>query len=452
MYVAVQQKYMAITMQRRTPFKMLGAGVAMFVLSVQLHAQVAFAPGINYGVGGRPESVIAADVNGDGKVDLICANALDNTLSVLTNNGSGGFALSCTLNVGDYPYSVTAADVNGDGKMDLICANAGDDSLSVLTNDGSGGFALASTLSVGYFPISVTAADVNGDGKMDLICANENSGTLSVLTNDGSGAFVLSSTLEVGTYPSSVVAADVNGDGKVDLICANAGGNSLSVLTNDGSGGFALSSTPVVDYNPEYLVATDVNGDGKVDLISGNYNSTSLSVLTNDGSGDFTLTCTVSVVDQSTRQGCPHGLTAADLNGDGKVDLICANLCDGTLQVFTNDGSGVFALYSMVSVGSGPASVTAADVNGDGKVDLICSTTDNTLSVFIAVPTLTINRLGSDMQVSWPSAWTNWILQQNSNLATTNWSASGSISDNGTNKSITIQSPTGSLFFRLCNP
>jgi hypothetical protein len=444
-------KYMAITRQTRTPLEILVAVAVLFALVPQLHAQVAFAP-VNYGVGGRPESAIAADVNGDGKPDLICANALDDTLSVLTNNGIGGFVLACTLNVGGYPYSVTAADVNNDGKVDLICANAGENSLSVLTNDGRGGFSLSSTLGVGNFPISITTASVNGNSNMDLICANEFDGTLSVLTNDGNGGFALASTLEVGTYPSSVVAVDINADGKVDLICANAGGNTLSVLTNDGSGGFALSSTPVVDYDPEYLLATDVNDDGKVDLISGNYNSVSLSVLTNDGGGGFTLASTVSLLDQSTRMGCPHGLTLADLRGNGTLDLICANLCDGTLQIFTNTGSGGFALCSMLEVGSGPVSVSAADVNGDGKVDLISADADNTLSVFIAVPTLAINQLGSDLRVSWPSGWTNWTLQQNSNLMTTNWVASGNISDNGTNKSTTLSSSVGNLFFRLCYP
>jgi hypothetical protein len=77
---------------------------------------------------------VATDVNGNGKVDLICANSGDNTLSVLTNNGTGGFVLATTLSVGSRPWSVVAAAVNGDGKEDLICANSADTTLSVLTN------------------------------------------------------------------------------------------------------------------------------------------------------------------------------------------------------------------------------------------------------------------------------------------------------------------------------
>src|ERR1051325_11711340 len=207
------------------------------------------------GAGAVPEAVVAADVNGDGKLDLISANyggGSGNTLSVLTNNGSGAFVLASSPMVGAGPEGVVAADVNGDGKPDLISANSGGgfgNTLTGLTNNGSGGFVLASSPTVGDTPISVTAADVNGDGKLDLICANFNANKLTVLTNSGSGGCALSSSPTVAFQPASVVAADVNGDGRVDLISANynaGSGNTLTVLTNNGSGGFVLASSPGV--------------------------------------------------------------------------------------------------------------------------------------------------------------------------------------------------------------
>jgi hypothetical protein len=175
-------------------------------------------------------------------------------------------------------------DVKGDGKVDLICVNSGSDTLSVLTNDGRAGFAIATTLIVGNGPTSVTAADVNGDGKMDLICANQQDGTLSVITNDGNGGFALSSSPSAGNYPYSVTAADVNEDGKVDLICANSGpymGDTLSVLTNDGKGGFGRACSLVVGSEPFQIAAADLNGDGKVDFICANAGGNTLSVLIN---------------------------------------------------------------------------------------------------------------------------------------------------------------------------
>ena len=350
--------------------------IALCVLNPQLQAQVSFTLSSSPHVGSQARSVVAADVNGDGKVDLVSGNNTANSFSVLTNNGNGGFVLASTPGVST-PVSVTAADVNSDGKLDLACANAGDNTLSVMTNNGSGDFVLASAPGVGSDPFSVVAADVNGDGKLDLINANLGDNTLTVLTNNGSGGFMLASTLGVGSAPSSVTAVDVNGDGKLDLINANAGVNTLSVLTNDGSGGFVLASTLNVGSFPVAVTAADVNGDGKVDLISANRNANTLSVLSNDGSGGFVLASTAGVGSS------PSSVTAADINGDGKVDLVSANVSDSTLSVLTNDGSGGFVLASTPGAGFSPRSGVAADVNGDGKLDLISANVDNTLSVLM---------------------------------------------------------------------
>jgi len=436
-------------------------------------------------VGQLPYSVCATDVNGDSKLDLISANYYDGTLTVLTNDGNGGFMLASTLFVGT-PVSVCAADVNGDGKMDLISADLGpsngpyNNTLTVMTNDGVGGFTFASAPIVGVGPDSVCAADVNGDGKMDLICANLVDKTVTVLTNDGQGGFVMSSTLRAGTEPECVCAADVNGDGKMDLICVNYEYPML-IYTNDGSGGFKAASGYSVG-GADCVVAADVNGDGKIDLICSDYGTSlmqstnygALEVLTNDGSGHFQLSSSLSVL------GNVYSVCAADVNGDGKIDLITANFAyyvlayplygfvniTNVVTVFTNDGSGNFAFATSPSVGNGPYWAIAADVNGDGKMDLISANAgDDTLTVLTngtifspaaSPPPLAITPSGLGMQVSWPSASPGWSLQQNPDLATANWGPSGysgyNILDDGTNKSLTMPTMPGNLFFRLLHP
>jgi hypothetical protein len=234
-----------------------------------------------------PSSVTAADINGDGKVDVICAST-NNSLIILTNNGSGRFADDqhnlfppITLPVGGCPLSVAAADLNGDGKVDLTTANYHDDSLSVLINDGGGIFHCSATLTVGNHPVCVIAADVNGDGWPDLVSANCWSSTLSVLTNTGSGSFVLATWPPVGPSPVSVVAADINGDGRMDLITADGGSTRLTVVTNNGSGGFPVAAELYFGGYPQAVVAADLNRDGTIDLATAAWSLDALVIFTN---------------------------------------------------------------------------------------------------------------------------------------------------------------------------
>lgn len=454
--------------------------LVFFIGLHQASAQVTFAPAASYPVS-HIASVTAADINGDGKVDLICPNiTAPGSITILTNDGIGGFMPASTPGGGNYPAVCVAADISGKGRVDLITANPytsspqpysfNGNTLTVLTNNGSGVFASNATCTVGSGAISVVAADISGDGGVDLISANYNDGTVTVLTNNGAGGFGFNATCSVGSGPNFVVAADVNGDGAVDLIAANGGtvtqGNTLTVLTNNGDGVLSSNATCTVGAGPFGLAAADINGDGKVDLISANLgsggNGSTLTVLTNNGSGGFVLSSSPSVGSS------PYWVTAADVNGDGLLDLISANIGYGTLTVLTNDDGGGFVLAASPNVGGNPYAVVAADINGDGKLDLIagpCGASATYASVLVnnttfppptSTPALNLKRSGGGMFVSWPSASAGWSLQQNPDLKTSNWSPSGysgyNISDDGTNKSLTFPSSVGNMFFRLLHP
>ena len=343
-----------------------------------------FASAFSLGVGNGPYSVVGADVNGDGKIDLISVDGNDNAIIVFINNGNGGFGLAITNIAGNGPVSVTAKDINGDGKLDLITANFTDNTLSVLTNNGSGGFTLASSPAVGSMPHSVVATDINGDGKLDLICANAGTNTLSVLTNKGGGIFSAAVTYTVGQEPAEVVAADVNGDGKMDLISANLNDDTISLLINNGSGGFAPAINYHVGPRPFSVKAADLNGDGKIDLVIADEGTNTLSVVTNDGSGGFSFDVAYTVGKN------PVCVAVADLNGDGKLDLISANYSDNTISVLLNNGNGRFGAAINYPVGQSPDWVVAADVIGNGKPALVSANyLDNSLSVLLNTPLLT---------------------------------------------------------------
>ncbi|HEY4414514.1 MAG TPA: VCBS repeat-containing protein [Verrucomicrobiae bacterium] len=416
----------------------------------------AYAPSGYYTAATVMQSVVPADINNDGKVDLIGANFFGiGSILIWTNNGSGIFGSNATLVVGIEPVSVVAADINYDRKTDLISANAGANSLTVMTNNGSGNFGFNATLNVGRYPNHVIAADVNRDGKMDLICANSGTNTLTILTNNGHGGFGLNAICTVGSGPKWLAAADVNQDGSVDLISANYGAHTLTVLTNNGSGIFGSNATLNVGGGPFSVVAADVNGNGWQDLISANFDGNTLTVLTNNGSGGFGFNATINIGLN------PTSVTAADVNGDGKMDLVCACLPpspSGALLVLTNDGAGGFGSNATLTVEqSEPYGVMAEDINQDGRVDLITANQGfYSLVVFTQVivgpPVLNIQPVGTRTVVSWSSFSTGFALQTNTDLFSTNWENAGySVAFvNGTNQSITITSPPpGNLFFRL---
>jgi hypothetical protein len=439
--------------------------LALFVAMHRAAAQVPFTLSASLTNGTFVRSVTTADVNNDGKPDLICVRGNPSYLYVWTNSGNGLFVSNASYAVGSFPYQVIAADVNNDGRPDLITANNSGNSLTVLTNNGAGGFVLAATLPMGSgnAPHSVAAADLFGRGRLDLISANSQNSSFTVWTNSGGGNFVSNVTFTVGTpgfnVPQWVTIADVNGDGKPDIIgVCNNSGSYLNVWTNNGAGGFASAPVPYLSSVMGILcvVATDINGDDKVDLIlaASQISSSGVMVLTNNGTGGFAVSAYYPIL------GNPYAVVAADVNGDGQVDLITANgPSSTTLTVLTNNGTGVFGSNATLNVGSGPESMTSADVNGDGRVDLISGgwNSPGVLTVLTNadtfMPRLTLKRSGTNVIVSWPAIWANWTLQQKTNLILGSWTSfSGTIGNDGTTKSATNSSPVANRFFRLSNP
>ena len=444
-------------------FSRLLMASALFMPVHHAASQIPFAVSAVLTNGTTIRSVTTMDVNNDGKPDMICVRATASFVYVWTNNGNGLLVSNTSYATGSHPNQVIAADVNNDGKLDLITANIGN-SLTVLTNDANGGFALASTLPLpaSTQPLSVAAGDLNGDGRPDLVSANSLLATFTEWTNSGGGIFVSNTSFSVGspgfTVPQWVATADVNGDGKGDIIgvCNNSDIYYLHIWTNNGAGGFAPAPAPFPVSVSGYLcvVPTDVNGDGKVDLvlIASETSGTGVMVMLNNGAGGFGIAGFYPV------GLTPYAVVPADVNGDGSVDFITPNQGNNTLTVLTNDGTGVLGSNTTVNVGSGPESAAAADLNGDGRMDLIAGNWNTgTLTVVTNagtfLPRLTLKYSGNNVIVSWPAVWANWSLQENTGLAPDGWTGfGGGVGNDGTIKRATNSAPAGNLFFRLSNP
>lgn len=330
----------------------------------------------------------AADLNGDGNIDLAVPNKEGDAVSVLFGDGRGGFSAPAVHAVGRSPRSAAIADLDGDGAPDLVIANRASGDLTLLFGDGKGGFPRSAELPVERGPQAVAIADLNGDGAPDLAVAGRESRRILVYMNDGEGRFSGPTALIVGKGPRSVIAADLNGDGAPDLATVNRLEGTVTIRFGDGKGNFTGSHTLAAGAGPTMLVDADVDADGHTDLVvadrilsdlvfgdeaPGMQEKGRIYVFRGDGTGRFAEPAAWDA------GGHPAGIAVADLNGDGVPDIAVANNAPDNLVVLFGAQDGGYSDPVVVSTDAGqtPRAVIAVDLNHDERYDLIVSSRDS---------------------------------------------------------------------------
>ncbi len=320
-----------------------------------------FAARLDEFTGDARESVAVADFNKDGKLDAVTVapgywDDLANTVSVHLGDGSGGFAARIDATTGDFPASVAVADFDRDGKPDVATANILGDSVSVLLGDGSGGFAPRSDFATGDAPVAIAVADFDNDGDRDLATANADAATVSVLLGDGAGGFAPKTDFATGDSPQAIAAGDLDKDGDPDLVASNWSGYTVGVRLGDGAGGFGARTDFTMGAGMFYIrsiVIADLDNDGNPDVATANHSRTYSPLPPYDwqfdysavyvrlGNGDGTLAGSDALGEQlsfATDDG-PLELAGADLNGDGRKDLVTANYEANSVSVLLQPAS-----------------------------------------------------------------------------------------------------------------
>ncbi|HKQ18430.1 MAG TPA: VCBS repeat-containing protein, partial [Candidatus Eisenbacteria bacterium] len=327
---------------------------------------------------GSPD-VAAGDLNGDGRADLAVVSrdgwAIEGgrTLSILLANSNPVlplFGAPVNYETGFGPQSVAIADLNNDGWLDVVTADAGDNVISIFLNQGGGKLGPRTSYPTGssQSPGALVLADLNADGRRDIVlCIG--SGVSIFLASGFPGVFAPPTAYATTGTARGVAVGLVDGDAIPDVVAVASSPDVFSVFHGVGDGTLTLTSAPLLLHPPNALQLADMNGDGRPEALVASSLAGRVTVYANNGMAPFTSTSTDKAV------AGPLDILARDLNADSKMDVAVASQQPFFAPTATGffvpgDGLGGLGTPSQIDVGAHLEAVAAGDFDGDGMVDL----------------------------------------------------------------------------------
>ncbi|MFI5220732.1 MAG: FG-GAP-like repeat-containing protein [Bacteroidia bacterium] len=369
-----------------------------FYLSNAQFTPSSFAPRIDFPLSTgvfNAQGLTSADLNGDGKPDLIVGSVNTSTIRILKNTSSGTtisvdspqFLLTSIATVNE----IATGDLDGDDKPDIVACptSSAGNSFSIFRNTSTTSalsFAARIDIASSNYPASVRIFDADGDGKNDIVVINYYSNTISVFRNTSTGigniSFATKVDYSTGSYPGNLDVGDIDGDGKIDIAVLNDGDSSISVYKNNSTSGIVSFSSPILLHTPStpaHAQIVDIDGDGKKDIACTNFYGFNFTIFRNTSSGGTVSFASRVDVPIDTGTAYAQGIAIADYDGDGKPDIAASDHNYARVVVFKNATtsgtitSSSFSNKCYYPTGIKPNELITVDMDGDGDMDIISS-------------------------------------------------------------------------------
>lgn len=311
-----------------------------------------------------------SDLNGDKKGDIYMVDS-GGSVHVRLNNGNGNYGSKTDYYTGVEDPGSVAADIDGDGDLDIILSNDDNYDISILKNNGNGTFASSIDVDLGSYSYSIEAADLDHDGNIDLIVGTDS--VLVSLNTDGTGSFSSHSSYLPGSSSYNIIdlaASDMDADGDVDIIVLNDY-DGFYLLKNNGDGTFQESILLDRIDSPSSVSVGDLDGDGDGDFVISTLDDYRIYVYKNNGDATFAARVQYQTGDVIER------LTLSDIDGDGDLDIIGKEESDTNIHLFLNSGDGTYPSYSIIDINYNVRSFSVSDFDNDNDVDLFVATYDS---------------------------------------------------------------------------